>query len=115
MPLSLQLALTCIATIVIELGVLLLLGERRKKVLVSSIIINILTNIPLNLFLIYVIGGMTAIFIGELLVFIIETLWYYYFVRDIKQAAIYSALCNAISFLLGMLVQLIYAYFYFRL
>ena len=111
MPLPFQLALTCIATIVIELGVLLLLGEKRKRVLWSSIAINILTNIPLNLFLILITGGVTAIFVGELVVFVIETLWYYYFVKDIKQAAIYSALCNAISFLLGLLVQLVYAYF----
>lgn len=115
MSLPFQLALTCLATIVIEMGVLWLLGEKRKRVLLSSIVINILTNIPLNLFLIFVTGGVTAIFIGELLVFIVETLWYYYFVKDIKQAAIYSALCNAISFLLGLLVQLVYAYLDFRL
>ena len=111
MPLPLKLTLACIATIIIELGVLLLLGEKRKRVLLSSIAINILTNIPLNLFLFYVTGGVTAIFVGELVVLIIETLWYYYFVRDIMQATIYSALCNAISFLLGLLIQLVYAYF----
>ena len=111
MSLPLQLALTCSATIVIELGVLLLLGEKRKRILLSSVVINILTNIPLNLYLIFVSGGATAIFTGELVVFVVETLWYYYFVRNIKLAAIYSALCNAISFLLGLLVQLVYAYF----
>ena len=110
MPLPTRLALACIATIVIELGVLLLLGERRKRVLLSSVVINILTNIPLNLFLILVTGGVIAVFVGELVVFAVETLWYYYFVKDLRQAAIYSALCNAISFLLGLLVQLVYAY-----
>ena len=39
-----------VATIVIEWGVLLLLGERRRRVLLASVAINVLTNVPLNLF-----------------------------------------------------------------
>ena len=97
MPLPFRLTIACLATIIIELGVLLLLGERRKRVLWSSIAVNILTNIPLNLFLNSV-----------------ETLWYYLFVKNIKQAAIYSALCNAISFLIGLLVSLVYMYITLR-
>ncbi len=110
MSLPIGLLITCAATIVIEYGVLALLGEKRRKVLLSSVVINILTNIPLNLFLLYVYGGATAIFVGELIVIIVEALWYYHFVRDIKQATTYSLLCNAISFLLGLLVQLVYIY-----
>ncbi len=114
MPLPFRLTIACLATIIIELGVLLLLGERRKRVLWSSIAVNILTNIPLNLFLNFVTGGITAIFMGELVVFAVETLWYYLFVKNIKQAAIYSALCNAISFLIGLLVSLVYMYITLR-
>ena len=36
-----------IVTILIEMGVLLLLGEKRRKVLLASVIINILTGIIL--------------------------------------------------------------------
>ena len=108
--LFLKLLYTLIPTIVIELGVLLLLKEKRKKVLLSSIVINILTNIPLNLFLRCVSNGWTEIIIGELIVLVIETLWYLWFVKNLKHAFIYSFLCNAMSFLIGVLFQLIVIY-----
>jgi hypothetical protein len=44
-----------------------------------------------------------AIAIGEAVVVIIELLWYFLFVRNIRQAAVYSVLCNAISFLIGLI------------
>ena len=43
-----------VATIVIELGVLLFLGERRRKVLYGSVVMSVLTNVPLNLYAINV-------------------------------------------------------------
>ena len=97
---------TLVLTIVIELGVLWMLRERRADVLCSSVVVNILTNIPLNLFLIYVTSSWPAWLAGELLVLLVETLWYRYFVGEWRRAFVYSALCNAISFLIGMLVQL---------
>lgn len=101
-----RLLLTLIPTIIIELTVLWMLRERRADVLASSVVVNILTNIPLNLFLIYVSGSWTALLIGEMLVLLVEALWYKYFVGEWRRAFVYSALCNAISFLIGMLVQL---------
>ena len=97
---------TLVLTIIIELGVLWMLRERRADVLCSSVVVNILTNIPLNLFLIYVTSSWPAWLAGELLVLLVETLWYRYFVGEWRRAFVYSALCNAISFLIGMLVQL---------
>ena len=44
-----QLLVALILTILIEYGVLWMLLERRKKVLLSSIAVNVLTNVPLNL------------------------------------------------------------------
>lgn len=99
-----------IPTILIEYGVLWLLKERRKKVLLSSIAVNVLTNVPLNLSVIYLDGSMGTILIGEVLVFLVETLWYWCFTRNLKQAAIYSFLCNAISFLIGWLVLLLFVW-----
>lgn len=101
-----HLLLTLVPTILIELAVLWFLRERRADVLGSSVVVNILTNIPLNLFVIYVSGSWPAILIGELLVLLTETLWYRYFVGEWRRAFVYSALCNAISFLIGLLVQL---------
>ena len=103
----LKLLYTLIPTILIELAVLWLLREKRRKVLLASVAINVLTNVPLNL---YLASGIKEIIIGEVIVVVVETLWYLCFVKNLKQAFIYSLLCNAISFLLGVLVQLIDLY-----
>ena len=102
-----QQALALIATILIEYGVLLMMGEKRRRVLLASVVVNILTNIPLNLFLLYVRNDWSILLIGEMLVILAETFWYVYFVKNLREAAIYSLLCNAISFLAGILIQLI--------
>ena len=103
-----RLLLTLVPTIIIELAVLWMLRERHADVLGSSVVVNILTNVPLNLFLIYISGSWTALLIGEILVLLVETLWYRYFVGEWHRAVVYSTLCNAISFLIGLLVQLFF-------
>ena len=105
------LLIALISTIVIEFVALLLLGERRKRVLWSSVAVNIITNVPLNLYMLYVRHSAPDIIVGETLVVLAEMLWYYFFVRDLRQAAVYSILCNAISFLAGLLVQILYFFF----
>ena len=101
-----RLLIALLPTVAIELAVLWMLRERRGDVLASSVAVNILTNIPLNIFVICVSGSWTAIIIGEVLVLLVEMLWYRYFVGEWRRAFIYSSLCNAISFLIGVLVQL---------
>ena len=98
------LVLNLTLTIAIELGVLWLLREKRADVLWSSVVVNILTNLPLNLCLFYVGGGWTAIAVGEALVLLAETVWYRFFTSSWKRGAIYSILCNTISFLVGLLI-----------
>lgn len=106
---SIVLILTAlIFTILIEYGVLWMLKERRKKVLLSSIAINVLTNVPLNLYLHFIDGRNVNILIGEVVIFLIEAVWYWFFTRNIKQAVIYSFLCNAISFLIGILSVILF-------
>ena len=95
--------LTLFFTIIIEILVLLALRERRKRVLVASVVVNILTNIPLNMYVKAVHPDWGIILLAEGIVFIVETIWYYLFIKKLPQAAIYSFLCNAISFLLGLL------------
>ena len=102
---------TLLPTIVIELLVLWLLLERRAGVLWSSVVVNILTNVPLNLYVTFVSGSVLTIFVGELLVFVVEMLWYWYFVGNWRQATVYSFLCNGISFLIGLLAQLVFLLF----
>ena len=105
-----QLLIALTLTILIELGVLWLLMERRRKVLALSVVINVLTNVPLNLVVMHVGYSTMTVLIGELIVFIVEALWYLIFIRDIRKALIYSLLCNAVSFLIGLLGQTVCTY-----
>lgn len=105
-----QLLAALILTILIEYGVLWMLLERRKKVLLSSIAVNVLTNVPLNLYLYFNDDRNGTILIGEVVVFLVEAVWYWFFTRNLKQAAIYSFLCNAISFLIGLLLSFAYVF-----
>ena len=99
-----------IATILIELGVLVFLRERRKKVLWSSVVLNILTNVPLNLYVKDAGFDWTTVLICEAVVVLLETLWYFFFVRAWRTAFVYGFLCNAISFLSGTLFIMIMDY-----
>ena len=94
-----------VPTVLIEGGVLWMLGERRKKVLGASVVVNVLTNVPLNLWVLCVDGSSVSILTGEFLVVMVETMWYFMFVKRLKVAFIYSLLCNAISFLTGLFIQ----------
>lgn len=90
-------------TMLIELLVLKLLGEKEKKILVSSLIVNALTNPAIN----YFIADNYTIFnvaVGEIVVVMIEMIWYYFFGKSFKDALIYSALCNAVSFFAGNVI-----------
>ena len=100
-----------VATIVIELGVMLFVGERRRKVLYGSVAMNVLTNVPLNLYAIYMGDVWNTLIVGEILVVLTEALCYRWLVGEWRQAWIYSLLCNAISFLLGELFVLIFYLF----
>lgn len=104
-----EILIPLIATIVIELGVLRFLGEKSRRVLWSSVVVNILTNVPLNVWAHSLPSiDRVDILIGETVVVVVETLWYYYFVRSLKQSFVYSFLCNAISFLTGLLFILVF-------
>ena len=95
------------ATILTEYGMLLLMGENRKKVLKASIAMNVLTNVPLNLYMTLLDDSTATFLIGETLVVVVEALCYEALVRKPSQAMAYSVLCNAVSCLFGILVQLL--------
>lgn len=111
MELAVILLIALVLTILIELGVLLLLGERQKRILWSSVMINVLTNVPLNLFLFIFGADYMAVIVGEIVVVVVEALWYYVFLRKWKKALVYSVLCNVISFLSGLLLLLLFMMF----
>ena len=99
-----------VLTIVIEYGVLLLLREQSKRILASSVVINIITNLPLNLYILYIDDSIVTIILGELLVILAETLWYYMLLHILSRAIVYSCLCNVISFLMGVLIQISFVF-----
>ena len=94
-------------TVLIELVVLWQLRERRPDVLWSSVVLNVLTNVPLNLYLLHDDDSTVVTkVVAETVVILVETLWYRYFAGSWQQAAVYSLLCNGISYLAGLLAQL---------
>lgn len=101
------LIIALILTILIELGVLWLLKERRTKVLLSSVAVNVLTNVPLNLYFTYTDYSWGRVLICEMIVIVVETLWYFCFTGRFRKSVIYSFLCNAISFLMGLFLVII--------
>ena len=101
------LLIALLLTILIELGVLLLMGERQKRILWLSVVVNVLTNVPLNLSLFYLEADDMTVVVGELVVVVVEALWYYAALRKWKKALVYSVLCNVISFLSGLLLLLL--------
>ena len=108
MEMMVILIMPLVLTILIELGVLLLMGERQRRILWASVMINVLTNVPLNLSLFYLEADDMTVIVGELVVVAVEALWYYAFLRKWKRALAYSVLCNAISFLAGLLLLLLF-------
>ena len=105
-------AVPLVGTIIIELGVLYLLREHRPRVLWASVVINVLTNLPLNLLVRHGwLSDLPSLLIAEAVIVVVESLWYYCFVRQWRQSFVYGLLCNAISFLVGMLFQLLYMIF----
>lgn len=110
MTIVLRLLSALLPTILIEYGVLLMLGERLRRVLLSSVVVNCLTNVPLNLYMLLAVQtGKRELLVAEGMVVIIETLWYNVVAHvPIGRASVYGVLCNAISFLTGILFQTLY-------
>ena len=102
----LRLTYAFILTALIEFGVLCGLCEKKKKILRLSIVLNVLTNVPTNLLALYVDFNFYYILIAEICIILIETLGYSLCVKDITRSFIYSLLCNTISFLLGILLEM---------
>ena len=103
--------LPLLLTIVLELIALLMMGERSRRVLLASVPINISTNLPLNLVAAHVDDITTTVVVGEVVVVVVEALCYFWLLRDWRRAFVYSLLCNAFSFLAGLLLELTYVRF----
>ena len=91
-------------TIIIEWIVLRIMGENSKKILLYSMLINAATNLPLNIFVAR--AALSTQLTAELLIVLIEALLYCIVIKNIRKSFVYSTLCNATSFLTGVLIEL---------
>lgn len=96
-----------ILTIVIELIVLLILRERNYKIYLLSIIINIITNVSLNIYVQFIDVRYYYLIITflEILIVIIEAIGYNLIYKDYKKSLLIAFLCNIASYLLGLLLM----------
>lgn len=111
LPFSLPLLYALVATIVIEACVLLAIRERRWQVVGISVVMNIMTNLPLNLFLLAnpALHTSLPVQIGlECGVVVVESMLYFLVLHDGRKAFSYALLCNAISYLSGLLFTYLY-------
>lgn len=95
------------ATILLESLLLLCMHERRWQVLATSVVLNILTNVPLNAFIITCEVTFPLYLIGlECLVVVVEYIGYWLVLHEHRKAFKYSLLCNFFSVTVGSLYQL---------
>lgn len=96
-------------TIILEALVLLLLGERSPAFFLYWTAITTLTNVPANLFIIYVFRGgeveyYITVAIIEFIVLVSEFLLCYLYTKDKKKSMLYSLVCNVASYFTGSVV-----------
>lgn len=95
-----------IITIIIELLMLFLLREKNYRIFLLSIVINVLTNVGLNVGLQFVKPGYyyLAVTLLEALIVGIEALAYCLVFKDFKKSLKISFACNLASFLIGLIL-----------
>ena len=104
-------------TIGIEALVLCFMKERRIKVYISMLVMNCLTNIPLNIFTLLCMKDYNSYFMMILVHLIeigiieIESIIYYFVTREKKRSILYGVFCNLYSYIIGgILVSILYIF-----
>lgn len=103
-----DLLMPLVATMVVEALVLLALRERRWQVLAMSVVMNVITNLPLNLYVVMALDcrPTVAAVVGlEGMVLVIEALLYRLVTHDWRKAIVYAVLCNLTSYAMGLAFQ----------
>ncbi len=102
-------SISIVITVALELGVLFIFGYRQKQSYMTALIINIITQLILftaiyttNLFM-SIYGGILALLLGELFVFIFEIIYYSKKLTEHSRgkAIGYGFLANLVSLILG--------------
>ena len=100
-----------VLTLIIELLTLILLKEKKVKVLLYAACVNCFTNLTMNIILQYFPNSLyyLSVFVAEIIVIILETLLYFLVLKDIKKSIKYSFICNVLSYFIGFaLIPYIY-------
>ncbi len=95
-----------IITIVIELLMLLIQREKNYKIYLYSILINVITNVSLNVGIQFVEPSYyyLVVSLSEVMIVLIEALAYFWLYKDFKKSLRISLVCNSASFLLGLIL-----------
>lgn len=111
MEMMISVILSYILTCLIEVIMLIILHEKNKKILLFSLVVNLITNVPLNIFI--NLYNFTSIFnyfvivIGiELLIITIEWLLYTLVIKDCVKSIKYACILNLTSYLVGIVISL---------
>ncbi|MDY4787863.1 MAG: hypothetical protein SO253_00930 [Bacilli bacterium] len=81
---------------------LLIIKEKDYRMYLILILTNIISNVSFNLILTSSSNYYLVLYLGEVVVFIVEAFVYYFFYHDIYQSIKVSLLCNLGSLVLGM-------------
>ena len=100
-------------TIILECLALLALGERKPLFYLYWIAVTTLTNLTLNLILGLIVFEHLLIYwivvlLFEIAVFASEFYLCYLYTNDRVRSIKYSAVCNATSLIIGLLIQMIF-------
>lgn len=100
-------------TIFLESLALFFMKERRISFYVFWIALTSFTNVCINLYIALVFSGtMTEYYVTvavlETLVFLCEFLLCYAYIGEKRKSAVYSAVCNAFSFIAGIIILWIF-------
>lgn len=95
-----------IITIISELLILLVQKESNYKIYLLSIVINIITNVSLNIGIQFINPKHYYLIVGllEVLIVFIEAILYDFIYNDLKKSLRISCLCNIMSFLMGFIL-----------
>ena len=93
-----------LTTIIVEEIVLLVFREKQIKMYVACLIVNVITNLSLNIILQFSSNYYLMLIILEIAVVIIEGFVYYLIKKDWKMTIILALVCNIMSFVVGMFI-----------
>ena len=105
--------LAIIFALLIKALVLRIFGEKRKKVYIAMLIMNLFTNVPLNIYSVVALDSRFIAYVPLIIIgiTIVETIVYLFVTgKEIKKSILYGIFCNAYSFVVGSFLYFMLGY-----